>query len=116
MAKYEHELRAFDGTGLDDVDVDAALTFVLDFVRSSALAARAVDDEQRESGQTDAQWWAAYGPLLARVLEPEAYPTASRVGSAAGAAHGGAYPPEHAWAFGLARVLDGLAALVERGG
>ena len=39
MAKYEHELSALDGAGLDDVEIDAALTFVLDFVRSSALAA-----------------------------------------------------------------------------
>jgi hypothetical protein len=37
------------------------------------------------------------------------------VGAAAGAAQGAAYSPERAWVFGLARALDGLAALVEGG-
>ena len=114
MAKYEHELSALDGAGLDDVDVDAALTFLLEFVRSSAVAAQAAAAAQRESGQTDEEWWEANGPLLARVLGPDAYPTAARVGTAAGAAQGGAYSPERAWDFGLKRVLDGLGALIER--
>jgi hypothetical protein len=35
---------------------------------------------------------------------------------AAGAAHGTAYHPEHAYDFGLQRVLDGLACLVEATG
>ncbi|WP_437042869.1 hypothetical protein [Streptomyces angustmyceticus] len=35
------------------------------------------------------------------------------MGTAAGTAHGAAYSPEHAWEFGLSRVLDGLAALVD---
>lgn len=114
LAKYEHELQALADTGLDDIETDAALTFLLDFVRASALAAYGAREASRESGMTDEQWWEASGPLLARVVDPDAYPTAARVGSAAGAAHGGAYSPDHAWEFGLERVLDGLAALIER--
>jgi len=114
MAKYEHELSALADSGLDDVETDAALTFVLDFVRSSALAAHQALAARRESGMTDEQWWEANAPLLERVLDPDAYPTAARVGAAAGAAQGGAYSPDHAWEFGLARVLDGLGALVAR--
>jgi AcrR family transcriptional regulator len=113
IAKYEHELSAIETTGLDDVELDAALTFLLDFVRSSAVAAHDADAARRASGMTDEQWWETNAPLLARALDPDAYPTASRVGTAAGAAHGGAYSPEHAWAFGLERVLDGLGALIE---
>src|SRR5262249_14266363 len=56
---------------------------------------------------------ASSGPLLARVLDRASYPMAARVGTAAGAAHGAAYSAEHAYAFGLRRVLEGLAALVE---
>jgi AcrR family transcriptional regulator len=114
MAKYEHELRAFDGTGLDDVDRDAALTFVLDFVRASALAAADVEATRRESEMSDEQWWAANAPLLGRVLDESAYPTAARVGAAAGAAYQGAYSPDHAFRFGLQRVLDGLGVLIDR--
>ena len=109
MAKYEHELSALDGIGLSDVGMDAALTHVLSFVQAwarSALAAAA------ESALTDEEWWAANAPLLERVLDPATYPLAARVGSAAGAEHGAAYSPEFAYEFGLARVLDGLAALI----
>ncbi|MGQ0576510.1 MAG: TetR/AcrR family transcriptional regulator C-terminal domain-containing protein, partial [Pseudonocardia sp.] len=114
MAKYEHELAAFDGLGLDDVTIDACLTHLLNFVRGVArdvLDARAV---RRATAMTDAQWWTANAPLLERVLDPAAYPLAVRVGGAAGAAQGGAYDPERAYDFGLPRVLDGLAALIDR--
>lgn len=113
MAKYEHELRALDGLGLDDVDRDAALTLLLTFVRAHARDAADALAGRRASGLSDEQWWARNGPLLARVLDPAAYPTATRVGTAAGRAHGGAVNADHAWAFGLATVLDGLAARVD---
>jgi AcrR family transcriptional regulator len=113
IAKYDHELRAFDGLGLDDVDTDAALTFLLSFVQSSARAAAEVATAARESAMNDEQWWTANAPLLERVFDATRYPVAVRVGAAAGAAHGAAYDPSHAYAFGLRRVLDGLAALVD---
>lgn len=107
MAKYEHELAAFDGCGLSDVDRDAALTFVLDFVTAAARA------EARSAPEGDEAWWAAAGPALAAVLDPSSYPLATRVGTAAGEAQRSARHPDAAWAFGTARVLDGLAALIE---
>jgi AcrR family transcriptional regulator len=112
MAKYEHELAAFDGLGLDDVTVDAALTHLLNFVRSVARDAADARTVRRETAMTDARWWAANGPLLERVLDPADYPRAVRVGAAAGAAQNAAYDPQRAYAFGLPRVLDGLAALI----
>lgn len=113
MAKYEHELAAFDGTGLSDVDTDAALSHLLGFVqqhcRSAHDAARATTD----TALSDAAWWAANQPVLARALDPGTYPRAVRVGTAAGEAQGSAWSADRAWAFGLERTLDGLAALVE---
>jgi AcrR family transcriptional regulator len=114
MAKYEHELQAFDGTGLDDVERDAALTYLLGFVQSTARAAADAQAARRESKMSDEQWWAANAPLLARVFDETKYPTAARVGAAAGAAHGGAYHPDHAYDFGLACVLNGLGVLIDR--
>jgi AcrR family transcriptional regulator len=116
MAKYEHELSAFDGLGLDDVTVDDCLTYLLTFIQACARAAADAGDARRDSAMDDEQWWAASGPLLARVFDESAYPTAARVGAAAGAAHGSAHDPGHAYDFGLRRVLDGLAALIENGG
>jgi AcrR family transcriptional regulator len=113
MAKYEHELSAFSGLGLDDVTVDDCLTCLLTFVQASAAAAADARAGQRDSAMDDEQWWAANAPLLGRVFDERAYPTAARVGAAAGAAHGSAYNPGHAYDFGLQRVLDGLAALID---
>lgn len=114
MAKYDHELRALDGLGLSDVELDAALDHLLSFVRAHARDTAAALAVRTDSRMDDEQWWALNAPLLARVLDASAYPTAVRVGSAAGSAHGSAWAPEHAWSFGLATLLDGLAALVER--
>jgi AcrR family transcriptional regulator len=113
MAKYEHELRAFDGAGLSDAETDFALTYLLEFVQAAARAAADARAAAENSAQTDGDWWAENGPLLAKVFDEEAYPTAVRVGAAAGAELGGAFNPEHAYAFGLERVLDGLGVLIE---
>jgi AcrR family transcriptional regulator len=112
LGKYEHELGALEGFGLDDVEMDAALTFLLDLVRTAAVSA---EDAAAAPG-SDAAWWAEAGPLLARVVDPERYPLASRVGTASGAAQGGAYDPAHAYAFALERALDGLGTLIAKRG
>lgn len=112
MAKYEYELRALEGTGLSDVDLDAALTHLLGFVQTCARMGADGRAAQQDSAMTDAQWWAANADLLARVFDAERYPVAARVGAAAGEVYGGAYSADHAYAFGLARVLDGFAALI----
>jgi AcrR family transcriptional regulator len=114
MAKYEHELQALDGLGLSDVDLDAALAHLLAFVRSHASDTAAALAARRASRMDDRKWWEVNAPLLARVLDPSAYPTAARVGTAAGDAHGSAWDSDHAWTFGLTTMLDGLAALIGR--
>ena len=99
LAKYEHELGALDGLGLSDVDMDAALTLVLGFVQGIAA--------QEPATTPDAEWWETAGPLLAEVVDPERYPLASRVGTAAGEAQGGAYDAERAYRS-VRSLLEGL--------
>lgn len=113
MTKYEHELSAFGNLGLDDVTVDDCLTYLLSFVRACARDTADARDIRHDSAIDDGQWWAANAPLLARVFDEHAYPTAARVGAAAGAAHGSVYHPGHAYDFGLQRLLDGLAPLID---
>lgn len=113
MAKYEHELRAFDGCGLDDVDRDAALTFLIGFVQAAARSEADVRAAATRSGATDFEWWSERGPIFEMVFDTHRFPTATRVGAAAGEALGAAYEPGHAYAFGLQRVLDGLAVLID---
>jgi hypothetical protein len=106
IAKYDHELHAFDGTGLDDVHRDAALTFLLDFVRSSAAV-------QLASWGDFAPVWAAAAGRLERYVE-DRYPLARRVGRAAGEHMGSPYGAAEAWSFGIERVIAGLADVVGR--
>ena len=113
MAKYEHELSAFTGLGLDDVTIDDALTYLLTFVQAAARAAHESADQAIDSAMTDEQWWTANEPLLSRVFDPTAYPLAARIGTASAEANGAAYVPDHAYEFGLARTLDALAVLIE---
>ncbi len=115
LAKYEHELAPLEGLGLTDLEMDAALTFVLGFVQNWAREA-AEARAQRAGRPTDEQWWTVAGPALARRLDPAGYPLAARVGTAAGETQGAAYDPARAFEFGLARVLDGLSVLVEARG
>jgi AcrR family transcriptional regulator len=112
IGKYEHELSALDGLGLDDVQMDAALTHLLAFVQAWAVAA--ADARENRRVLDEAQWWAAHAPVLQKVLDPDAYPLAVRVGAAAGDAHQAAYDPGHAYDFGLQVILDGLAALIDQ--
>lgn len=112
MAKYEHELAAFDDTGLTDLETDAALSYLLGFVQAHCRAAHDAARITTDTAMSDAEWWAANQPLLARALDSDAYPRAVRIGAAAGEAGGSAWNADRAWRFGLARTLDGLAALV----
>ena len=110
--KYDYELSALDGIGLSDVEMDAVLSLVLGHVEG--VARRSVDAAQvvRRTGLTDEQWWEAAAPALEKVLDAGQFPTAARVGTAAGEAYGGAGSPQHALEFGLHRILDGVEALV----
>jgi AcrR family transcriptional regulator len=106
ISKYDYELHAFDGLDIDDVTRDAALTFLLDFVRASARAMR-----PRRPAADTASLWAQWSDRLATYLG-EGYPLAVRVGAAAGQVMNAPHSPPHAYEFGLDRVIDALAGLV----
>lgn len=114
LAAYEHGLRAFEGTGLDDVERDAALTLLTGFVARCAVLHADALSAAADSRTDDRAWWETVSPELAAVMAPSRFPLAARVGTAAGQAHGAAYDAHHAFAFGLPVVLDGLDALVSR--
>lgn len=113
IAKYDRELRPLASTGLDDIEVDQALGLVLQHVTSTARQAFATGEALQTQG-SDSDWWDSAGPLLAALIDPEVYPYAVRVGDAAGQTYGAAADPERAYTFGLAAILDGIQALVQR--
>jgi hypothetical protein len=93
--------------------MDSALTYVLGFVTSVARIAIDARAARADSGISDHAWWERAEPLLAKVFDADSFPLAARVGAAAGQAHDSAYSAQHAYEFGLARVLDGLASVIE---
>ncbi|MFJ3404045.1 TetR/AcrR family transcriptional regulator [Promicromonospora sp. NPDC090134] len=108
IAKYDHELHALDPLPLDDVARDAALTFVLDFVRAAARARRP-DPRADEMPEL----WGRWAGRLAQYLGDE-HQLAQRVGGAAGEAMNAPYSPAHAWTYGLDRILDALTPTGDR--
>jgi AcrR family transcriptional regulator len=114
IAKYDRELRTVEGIGLDDVEMDSVLTLVIGFVHAQIGAELEAARAAERSGMTDDAWWEEQAGELAEVLDPERFPVAVRVGQAASDAYAGLWDPEHAFEFGLARVLDGVEALVRQ--
>lgn len=110
IGKYDRELSAIEGIGLTDVEMDAVLTIVLGHVAGAVRSA--LETARVRAEQSDDAWWESVSPTLARVLDADQYPLAVRVGTAASDAYQGAFDPEHAFEFGLARLLDGIEAFV----
>ncbi|MFG1906742.1 TetR/AcrR family transcriptional regulator [Kribbella sp. NPDC048928] len=111
--KYEIELRPLDGLGLTDVEMDSALSLVLTHVQGTARAGAEQLRTQRESGLSDEEWWRQISPTLTTVMTGSYFPLAGRVGTAVGEQFQSALDPAHALNFGLARILDGIALLVD---
>lgn len=109
IAKYDHELHIFDGTPLSDLHRDAALTFLLDFVRSSAARIVRTPPAVPNFGAL----WEQSVHHLANYLA-EDFPLAQRVGGVAGEAMNAPYDAAQAWEFGLERVIAGLAELISQ--
>lgn len=112
IAAYEHNLRAVDGIGLTELEMDSVVSLVSVFVQGSARAAAEATNSYRDTGQTDEEWWETYSPLLERVFDAEKYPVAARVGPIAGETYQSAYDARHGLQFGLDRILDGIEMLI----
>jgi len=113
IAKYDFELRAIDGVGLSDVAMDSVLSLLLGYVQSAAALRAVWMRVPEETGQTDDEWWLSIAPTLEQVLDVERYAVAVRVGTAATDEYRGLHDPGYAFEFGLERVLDGVAVLIE---
>jgi AcrR family transcriptional regulator len=114
IAKYDFELTAVAGIGLSEIEMDSIVDLVNGHVDHVARRWLDATQAERESGMTDEEWWELNGPLIRNIVDDAKFPTAARVGVATGEAYGAAYAPEHAFEFGLQRVLDGIEAFVER--
>lgn len=106
IGKYDAELALLAPTRLPDVEVDQALTVLLDLVRSGVRQAATTD------AGADGEWWAVAGPLLAEAMEGRDFPFASRVGQAAGEEYGAPSHPDRALRFAVEALVAGIEARV----
>lgn len=113
IRKYERELQSIESAGLPDVEMDQVIATVSDFVRGSARSAVEAASASDATGMTDLAWWQAHAEHLGRLVKPEQFPLAVRVGAAAGEAYGGATDPRRTFEFGLERLIAGLVLHVQ---
>jgi AcrR family transcriptional regulator len=111
MRWFESGLACFSGAGLPARDQVSALLLVNGFVRNEALLA--LDLARAAGAHTGAgQAMASYGTLLTGLIDKDRFPAILAVIDAG--AFDGEGTPDAEFEFGLARILDGIAANVPR--
>ncbi len=108
IARYEYELCAVDGLGLEIVDMDRVVSLVDGYVHGAARGAVESARGGQLTGTTDEEWFRSFEPHLREVAPEDQFPLASKVGAAAAEEYGGVYPADNYFEFGLARILDGI--------
>jgi AcrR family transcriptional regulator len=111
--RYEWQLSAVEGIGLDDIEMDQTVALLVGFASNAARAEHEVKRAERQSGMTDLEWWEANAETLGEVMARRDYPLAGRVGQAAGEAYQAASDPGRELEFGLARIIDGVLAYLD---
>lgn len=111
MIWFERGLLALRGADLTEAQRLGILLLVNGFVRNDALLTADLQQAADDARQTRESAGAAYGQMLARLLDPQRFPALSAVIAA------GVFEqpddPDADFAFGLERILDGVAALVQ---
>lgn len=112
MRAYEFALRAVDGLGLSPVEMDLIVTqvgaYAMGASRPEAQARRVL----AATGLSDYDWWMTVAPYLEKV-DYSPYPVGARIGQIVGELYGTG-DPDMAFTFGMERLLDGYAVLIER--
>ncbi|MFD9241463.1 TetR/AcrR family transcriptional regulator [Streptomyces sp. NPDC059556] len=111
VAWWEKALVALEGTGLDAGSKISVSMLVGGFVRNDGLVMADLASVIASAGASPEEVLARYGRTLRRLADPEEYPEVARM--LASGVMDAADEPEAEFRFGLARILDGVAVLVE---
>ncbi|MFI5624194.1 TetR/AcrR family transcriptional regulator [Nocardioides sp. NPDC051685] len=112
--RYEWQLRAVDGLGLSDLEMDQTVAVLVGLAATIARSELMKRRAEQVTGMTESEWWAANYDTLTEVMAGSHYPLAGRVGNAAGEAYQAASDPARELDYGLARIIDGVLAHVDR--
>ncbi|MFJ8580743.1 TetR/AcrR family transcriptional regulator C-terminal domain-containing protein [Micromonospora sp. NPDC093277] len=107
MAHTEWALRATAGVGLDtELRWQAAVTLVA-YVRGVATNLEAQAHAEQDTGLTDEQWVETHEATFHRMMAGGRYPTMAALQESVG------LDLDSVFEFGLHRLLDGYAALID---
>jgi len=113
VAWFEEGLRCLQDTGLEENEKASAILLVSGYVRNAAMIDADIEAAVRASGKTPDEWMASYARTLTVLADPRRFPALTKF--IAAGVFDRADPPEAEFTFGLDRVLDGLAALIQSG-
>ncbi|MFD0806036.1 TetR/AcrR family transcriptional regulator C-terminal domain-containing protein [Nocardioides caeni] len=94
--------------GLDDIAMDQAVALLDGIGATAARSRHAVVAAERQSGQSELEWWEANAEALGEAMGGREFPLASRVGQAAGELYQAASDPDRQFRFALDTVIAGL--------
>ena len=110
VAWFEEGLRSLQDTGLEENQKASAVLLVSGYVRNAASIDADIEAAVRASGKTPDEWMSSYARTITTLADPQRFPALTKF-IAAGVFER-ADPPDDEFAFGLDRILDGLAALI----
>jgi AcrR family transcriptional regulator len=111
LRNFEHALRCVDGLGLSIDEMLAIVLSVTSFVRGFVQAELAEDEARRRTGQTEEQWRAIQAPYVRKIVDSGEFPLVAKVIMDAELPH---MDPERQFRTGLAHLLDGISAQLDR--
>ena len=112
MSSYEFALRVVDGLGLTPVEMDLMVTTISAFAIGAARPQAQAKKVREATGLSDDEWWSTIEPYLS-TRDFSAWPVSQRIGPIVGELYG-LGDPDMAFKFGIERLLDGFAVLIER--
>lgn len=91
-------------------EVGSAIMLVSGYVRNAASIEADIEAAVRASGKMPDEWMSSYARTLTRLTDPQRFPALTKF--IAAGVFDRADPPEAEFTFGLDRILDGLATLI----
>ena len=113
VAWFENALACMAGTGLSEARKASVIMLLAGYVRTLATTEADIAAAIRASGLAPSQWMAADPRMLAELADPARFPALARfIAAGVFEAEDG---PDDEFIFGLDRILDGVAVLIEAG-
>ena len=112
VAWFENALACLAGTGLSEERKASVIMLLAGYVRTLATTEADIEAAIRTSGLAPMEWMASYPRMLAELADPVRFPALARfIAAGVFEAEDG---PDDEFIFGLNRILDGVAALIDR--